>query len=125
EEEFLRFREALTHYCDEVERLRKTSTSGALEEAEKGLLNDLLRNTNYRKHRIEPKPYQGNISADLTIRSAQDNTLVLFECKSGTNTAEMVSEENLVTKAFLEAVVYYCFEKDLLTNDHLKHVVIT
>src|SRR5690606_5417277 len=60
-----------------------------------------------------------------TIRSAQDNTLVLFECKSGTNTAEMVSEENLVTKAFLEAVVYYCFEKDLLTNDHLKHVVIT
>lgn len=125
EAEFLRFREALAHYCDEVERLRSTSTSGALEEAEKGLLNDLLRDTFYRKQRIEPKPYQGNSSADLTIRSAQDNTLVLIECKSGTNKAEMVSEENLITKAFLEAVVYYCFEKDLLTNDHLKRVVIT
>lgn len=125
EAEFLQFREALAHYCDEVERLRTTSVSGALEEPEKGLLNDLLRDTFYRKQRIESKPYQGNSSADLTIRSAQDNTLVLIECKSGTNKAEMVSEDNLITKAFLEAVVYYCFEKDLLSNDHLKRVVIT
>jgi len=125
EDEFVQFRERVAHFMAEVDRVRSTSTSGALEESEKTFLTELLRGTFYSKHRVEPKPYQGNISADLTIRSAHDNTLVLIESKSGTNTSEMVTEQNLLAKAFMEAVVYYGFEKDLLKNDHLKRVVIT
>ena len=37
----------------------------------------------------------------------------------------MLSQEQLVTKAFLECLVYYGFEKELLKNDHIKYVVIT
>ncbi|MGB3526526.1 MAG: T9SS type A sorting domain-containing protein, partial [Flavobacteriales bacterium] len=57
--------------------------------------------------------------------SAKNNTLVLFECKAGNNPEEMPTPEKLLGKAFLEAVAYYCFEKDVLHNDHMKHVVVT
>lgn len=126
EGEFSRFKERLGHYINEVEKVRKTSSSGALEELEKGLLQDFLKDTFYTKHPVQPKPYQGNTGADLTIRShGHDNTLVLIECKSGTNTNEMVTRETLLAKAFLECVVYYGFEKEQQQNDHVKYVAIT
>lgn len=125
EAEFTRFKERLAHYIAEVERVRKTN-AGAMEELEKGLLQDFLKDSFYTKHPVQPKTYKGNTGADLTIRShGHDNTLVLIECKSGTNTTEMVTQENLLAKALLECVVYYGFEKEQEKNDHIKHVVVT
>lgn len=125
EAEFNRFKERLVHYIAEVERVRKTN-AGAMEEVEKGLLQDFLKDSFYTKHPVQPKTYKGNTGADLTIRShGYDNTLVLIECKSGTNTSEMVTQENLLAKAVLECVVYYGFEKEQEKNDHIKHVVVT
>lgn len=124
EGEFTRFKERLEHFITEVDKVRKASTSGALEEAEKGLIQDFLKDTFYKHHPVQNWNYEGQVGADLTIRSSQNNTLVLFEVKSGTNT-EMVTQEQLLTKAFLECVVYYGFEKEQRKNDHVKQVVIT
>ncbi len=123
-EELDHFKACLGHFISEVDKVRKASTSGALEEVEKGLIQDFLKDAFYRHHAVQNLNYQGQVGADLTIRSSQNNTLVLFEVKSGTN-AEMVTREELLTKAFLECVVYYGFEKDQRKNDHIKHVVIT
>lgn len=124
EDEFSKFKGHLSHFIAEVDKVRKTSTSGALEEVEKGLIQDFLKDTFYGHHPIQNLNYEGQVGADLTIRSSQNNTLVLFEVKSGTNT-EMVTQEQLLTKAFLECVVYYGFEKDQRKNDHVKQVIIT
>lgn len=124
-EEFANFKKGLGNLIARTDEVRKGARSGALEETEKGLLKDFLRDTFYRHLPVEPKVYRGNSGADLTIRSAKDNTLVLIECKAGGNATEMPTTENLVAKAFLEAVAYYCHEKETLGNDHIKHVVIT
>ncbi|MBZ0206985.1 MAG: Eco57I restriction-modification methylase domain-containing protein [Flavobacteriales bacterium] len=124
-EEFNLFRRNLGQLISKTEEVRKTSSSGALEETEKGLLKDFLRDTFYKHLSVGNLNYRGNTGADLTIRSAKKNTLVLFECKAGNNPEEMPTPEKLLGKAFLEAVAYYCFEKDVLHNDHMKHVVVT
>lgn len=124
-EEFNLFRKNLGQLISKTEEVRKTSSSGALEETEKGLLKDFLRDTFYKHLSVGNLNYRGNTGADLTIRSAKNNTLVLFECKAGNNPEEMPTPEKLLGKAFLEAVAYYCFEKDVLHNDHMKHVVVT
>jgi adenine-specific DNA-methyltransferase len=124
-EEFDRFRQNLATLIAKTEAVRKTSTSGALEEVEKGLLKDFLRDSFYSHLHVGNVNYKGNTGADLAIRSAKNNTLVLFECKAGNNPGEMPTQDDLLRKAFLEAVAYYCFEKEELKNDHLKHVVIT
>ncbi|MBK9419441.1 MAG: N-6 DNA methylase [Flavobacteriales bacterium] len=124
-DEFNLFRRNLGQLISKTEEVRKTSSSGALEETEKGLLKDFLRDTFYKHLSVGNLNYRGNTGADLTIRSAKNNTLVLFECKAGNNPEEMPTPEKLLGKAFLEAVAYYCFEKDVLHNDHMKHVVVT
>ncbi len=124
EKQFQHFKERLAHFYRDVESDRKGST-GSSEESEKGAIRDLLRDAFYSGQAIRPKKYKGPIGSDLTIRSGHDNTLVLIEAKRGSNIAEMVSQELLVTKAFVECVVYYGFEKHKLGNDHIKHVVIT
>ena len=124
EEEFTHFKERLGHFIAEVTKVRKESTSGALEEVEKGLIQDFLKDTFYKHHAVQNWNYEGQVGADLTIRSSQNNALVLFEVKSGTN-SEMVTQEQLLGKAFLECVVYYGYEKDQRKNDHLKQIIIT
>jgi hypothetical protein len=124
-EEFDTFKRNLAALISKTEDAPKNSKSGALEETEKGLLKDFLRDSFYGHLHVGNLNYKGNTGADLAIRSAKNNTLVLFECKARNNAAEMVTKEDLLRKAFLEAVAYYCFEKEELKNDHLKHVVIT
>lgn len=123
ESQFAQFRAALAKLMADIDALKKSA--GAKEEAEKSYLTEFLKNTFYKDHDVRNHNYKGLIGADLTIRSKQGNTLVLMEVKSSGNTTEMVTQENLLTKSFLETVLYYCLEKELLGNDHIKHIVIT
>ncbi|MFA6748207.1 MAG: TaqI-like C-terminal specificity domain-containing protein [Aminobacterium sp.] len=58
-------------------------------------------------------------------KTADSTVGVIIETKSPSNNTEMVSKENLNTKAFQELVLYYLRERITHENIEVKHLVIT
>lgn len=94
------------------------------EEFHKNLISDFLKNTYYSPHFfINTKD-----SKDLVIHTGKDAKSavgVIIEAKSPSNKAEMISKNNLNSKALQELVLYFLRERILHKNLEIKHLVAT
>ena len=94
------------------------------EENVKGHLMTFLKDVFYGKtHLIAPKG-----KTDFVIhlgKDAQTPAGVLFEVKRPANRSEMVTRQNLNTKAFHELLLYYFQERERAKNSDIRHCVIT
>ena len=94
------------------------------EENVKDHLMDFLKAVYYQdSHLIAPKG-----KTDFVIHLGSDAASpagVLFEVKRPANRSEMVSRENLNTKAFHELLLYYFQERSRDRNSDLRHCVVT
>ena len=65
---------------------------------------------------------------DLVIhigKEAKTNVGVIIEAKSPTNKAEMLSENNINSKAIQELVLYFLRERITHKNLEVKHIVVS
>src|SRR6056297_692779 len=94
------------------------------EEHNKEPIKKLLRRTGYKdNYYINSK---SNI--DLVIHtgaSRQSPDGVLMEVKNPSNTAEMVSKDDINVKALHELILYYFIERTENDNKNLKNLIIT
>jgi adenine-specific DNA-methyltransferase len=94
------------------------------EEFHKNLISDFLKDTYYKQsHFINTKGRN-----DLVIHNgekASSTVGVIIEAKKPTNKAEMLSQDNMNTKAFQELVLYYLRERITHKNIEVKHVIAT
>ncbi|WP_157634897.1 DUF7149 domain-containing protein [Spirosoma panaciterrae] len=94
------------------------------EENAKDHLMDFLKEVYYKEdHIVAPKG-----KTDFVIHLGKDATTpagVLFEVKRPTNKSEMVTRQNLNTKAFHELLLYYFQERERSKNNDIRHCVIT
>jgi len=94
------------------------------EEFHKNLVIDFLKKTYYDPaHFVNTKGRN-----DLVIHNgntAQSSVGVIIEAKKPTNKAEMITTENLNTKAFQELVLYYLRERITHKNLEIKHLIVT
>ena len=94
------------------------------EENVKKHLMDFLSEVYYNgAHVVAPKG-----KTDFVIHLGRDATTpagVLFEVKRPANKAEMVTRQNLNTKAFHELLLYYFQERERAKNSDIRHCVIT
>lgn len=94
------------------------------EENVKDHLMDFLKEVYYKgTYVVAPKG-----KTDFVIhlgKEASSPAGVLFEVKRPANKSEMVSRENLNTKAFHELLLYYFQERSRDRNSDLRHCVIT
>ena len=94
------------------------------EENVKGHLADFLKSTYYDpNHLIATKG-----RADLVIhleKEAKSHVGVLFEVKKPSNKLDMVTKDNLNTKAMHELILYFLRERVNHKNISLTHLVIT
>ena len=94
------------------------------EENVKKHLMDFLSEVYYNgAHVVAPKG-----KTDFVIHLGKDATTpagVLFEVKRPANKAEMVTRQNLNTKAFHELLLYYFQERERAKNSDIRHCVIT
>ncbi len=94
------------------------------EEFHKNLVIDFLKKTYYAPaHFVNTKGRN-----DLVIHNgntAQSSVGVIIEAKKPTNKAEMITTENLNTKAFQELVLYYLRERITHKNLEIKHLIVT
>jgi adenine-specific DNA-methyltransferase len=94
------------------------------EEFHKNLISDFLKNTYYSPHFfINTKD-----SKDLVIHTGKDAKSavgVIIEAKSPSNKAEMISKNNLNSKALQELVLYFLRERITHKNLEIKHLVAT
>jgi adenine-specific DNA-methyltransferase len=97
------------------------------DESEEHLKNDIrdfLRDTFYR----ETNAINTKDKKDLVIHTDKDtnsNVSVIIEAKRPSNKSEMVSYNNVNTKAFHELILYYLRERVLLGNLKITHLIIT
>jgi hypothetical protein len=94
------------------------------EEFHKNLISDLLKNTYYNQRYF----INTNGRNDLVIHNGKDPATsigVIIEAKRPTNTAEMITTNNLNAKAFQELVLYYLRERITHKNLEVKHLIIT
>ena len=94
------------------------------EEFHKNEVSDFLKNTYYSgSHFINTKGRN-----DLVIHNganASSTVGVIIEAKKPTNKAEMLSPDDINTKAFQELVLYYLRERITHKNLELKHLIAT
>ncbi|MBC7556157.1 MAG: type II restriction endonuclease, partial [Chryseobacterium sp.] len=94
------------------------------EEFHKNLVSDFLKKTYYENtHFINTKGRN-----DLVIHNgntAKDTVGVIIEAKKPTNKTEMLSKNNINTKAFQELVLYYLRERITHKNLEIKYLVAT
>lgn len=94
------------------------------EEFHKNLVSDFLKKTYYDPdHFINTKGRN-----DLVIhneKSARSTVGVIIEAKKPTNKAEMLSTDQLNTKAFQELVLYYLRERITHKNLEIKYLIAT
>jgi len=94
------------------------------EENVKDHLMDFLKEVYYKDvHVVAPKG-----KTDFVIHLGKDATTqagVLFEVKRPANKGEMVTRQNLNTKAFHELLLYYFQERERAKNSDIRHCVIT
>ena len=117
EEEKVAFEKNIINYITQLQLNESES-----EEFQKGLLKDLLMKL-YSKNFINTRG-----RTDLAIYSGESslsNPSVIFETKSVSNTAEMMSPEKLNTKAFQEIVSYYLKERIINNNLEIHKIIVT
>ncbi|GAB2542850.1 class I SAM-dependent DNA methyltransferase [Spirosoma aerophilum] len=94
------------------------------EENVKDHLMDFLKEVYYRDaHVVAPKG-----KTDFVIHLGKDATTqagVLFEVKRPANKGEMITRQNINTKAFHELLLYYFQERQRSQNSDIRHCVIT
>jgi hypothetical protein len=94
------------------------------EEFNKNLLSDFFKNTFYKQdYFINTKGRN-----DLVIhhdKNALSNVGVIIETKNISNKSEMMSKENLNTKAFQELILYYLRERITHKNLEVKHLIVS
>jgi Alw26I/Eco31I/Esp3I family type II restriction m6 adenine DNA methyltransferase len=94
------------------------------EENVKDHLMDFLKEVYYKDaHVVAPKG-----KTDFVIHLGKDATTqagVLFEVKRPANKGEMITRQNLNTKAFHELLLYYFQERERSKNSDIRHCVIT
>jgi adenine-specific DNA-methyltransferase len=94
------------------------------EEFHKNLISDFLKDTYYKQnHFINTKGRN-----DLVIHNGKDaksSVGVIIEAKKYSNKSEMVSKNNLNTKAFQELVLYFLRERITGKNLEVKNLIIT
>lgn len=117
DDEKLHFEKHLTEY---LAHLKNNETES--EEYQKNLLKHFLEqvlphNFINTSNRIDLAIYNG--------KTADSKVGVIFECKSLTNKPEMMTKENLNTKAFQEIVAYYLSERLFAQNLEIKKCIIT
>ena len=113
---FNRFIGALTTYIQNI-------NDGAREETQKKILSDFLTASFYNNYFTAPE-----VDIDLAIHLSPqpDSPIgVLIEVKSTTNSAEMVTTQNLNKKALQELLYYYLNERVTKNNLDLKHLITT
>jgi hypothetical protein len=94
------------------------------EEFHKNIISEFLKNTYYKPdHYINTKG-----RTDLVIHNGKDakSTVgILLETKKPENKTEMLSKENINSKAFHELVLYYLRERITNKNLEIKHIIAT
>ena len=117
-------REQVDHFKAEFTTLFDRINEKETEENIKGHLTDFLKAVYYAPaHLIATKG-----KTDFVIHTGRDATTpagVLFEVKRPTNKGEMVTRQNLNTKAMQELILYYFRERIQSKNSDIRHCVIT
>ncbi|RMG73055.1 MAG: hypothetical protein D6722_04345, partial [Bacteroidetes bacterium] len=107
-------------------RVGEATAAAQSEETFKTHLADFLKATFYDGYAVTPHSYKGLHEADLVIptQDKRPHNQVLFEVKRP-GSSEMISPEQPNRKALHEAITYYLWEREVLGNRELKHIVIT
>jgi len=116
-------REEFENFKYELEKLLNTINENESEEHNKKLIANFLENTFYLNNFVNTKG-----STDLAIyigRNADSNVGVIFEIKRPAKTSEMITKDNLNTKAIHEVILYYLRERIEEKNDDIKYIIIT
>ncbi len=111
----------LQTFFEKTEQAQKT---GEHEEHFKNIVSDFLKNTWYKSD------YELNTGKrkDLVIhdgKSATDSIGVIIEAKKPDNFTEMISSENLNTKALHELILYYFEEREQAKNIEINTLIAT
>ncbi len=97
------------------------------EKAFENQLNSLLKSTFYKDVYIGNRPYKKG-EADLIIaedKNANSRTSVLIEVKSPLDKNDFITETNICTKSFFQAVTYFLIEIIEKQNFNIKNILIT
>ncbi len=117
-------RDSINCFKTQVVKLLNEIDEEKTEEFYKTNLTYFFNETYYKnKHFINVKD-----SNDLVIhndKTAHSSVGVIIEVKRPSNSAEMVSLDNLNKKAMQELLLYYLRERIIHKNNHLKHLIIT
>ncbi|QOV24393.1 class I SAM-dependent DNA methyltransferase [Anabaenopsis elenkinii] len=109
-----------THLTTLIQQINE----GESEEFHKNLIADFLKNTYYGSHHFINTKGRN----DLVIHNGKDahSTVgVILETKKPTNKAEMLTVENLNTKALQELVLYFLRERLSNKNLEIKYLIAT
>jgi adenine-specific DNA-methyltransferase len=109
-----------THYTQLFSRINEQET----EENIKGHLIDFLKEVYYKESYLIATKGR----ADFVIHTGKEANApvgVLFEVKRPTNKGEMITRDNLNTKAMQELILYYFRERTRDKNSDLRYCVIT
>ena len=94
------------------------------EEHHKKLVSDFLEETYYRgNHYINTKGRNDQVIHNG--KEPESTVGVIIEAKKPTNKSEMLSKENINTKAFQELMLYYLRERITHNNLGIKHLMAT
>lgn len=112
------------NYIRLIDRVEESENNRESEENFKNHLMDFLKNTYFQKNNlIAPKG-----KTDFVIHAANDGSspaAILFEVKRPKNISEMVTRQNLNTKAMQELILYYFEERSKHQNSDIRYLVIT
>jgi adenine-specific DNA-methyltransferase len=118
-----------TNYIQLMDRVEESESHNESEENFKGHLMDFLKNTYYTKNATSSTPLVApKGKTDFVIHTNHEGSspvAVLFEVKRPKNIAEMVTRQNLNTKAMHELMLYYLEERTTHHNNNITHLVIT
>lgn len=120
-EQLQQFAKALEVFLQQIENRHS-------EEEQKNFLQRFLETTFYANCVLPgAKTTQKGGSYDLVIYPTpkQKNIEVLIEVKSSSNTAEMITPNDLNRKALQQLIVYYLRERITNQNKSLRHLIVT
>ena len=117
-------REQIDRFKTNFTKLLSLINERESEENVKDHLMDFLKEVYYKDaHVVAPKG-----KTDFVIHLGKDATTqagVLFEVKRPANKGEMITGQNLNTKAFHELLLYYFQERERAKNSDIRHCVVT
>ena len=117
-------RSEINEFKANFKRLFTLINDNESEEYNKNLISDFLKDTYYKQtYFMNTKERK-----DLVIHNGaqpNDTVGVIIEAKKFSNKSEMVSKENLNTKALQELVWYFLGERITQKNIEIKHLIIT